>query len=181
MKSEVIAQRYAEGFFSFAKQHFSPEQILGELKGLKAVLRENSEFRRFLESPGILFSEKRKVIESGFNESLSLELKNFIFFLVRKKRVDLLPLIINYLRVKYSHQEALDALLQVSFPLDSELIKLIHEKLEVRFHHRLKMFVHLDPDLLGGMRVRVRNTVIDGSVRGALDILGERLRSVQVA
>lgn len=181
MKSEVIVRRYAEGFIAFAKETLGVEAALEELKNLKTILRENADLKLFFEAPDISFLDKKKSIEKIFQETFSSQLKDFLYLLAQKRRLDLLSEIIDYLRKTYSHQDAWDALLQVSSPLDLEVLQSIQRSGEKRIGHRLKMFVHLDPELLGGVRLTVGNRVFDGSVSGALGELRERLRELRVS
>lgn len=181
MKDSVITERYAEGFFSLAGQVLGLPRTLQELQALKIILRNNPEFKIFLESPVISYTEKTEWIEKVFQPFFSLELRHFISLLVEKRRSEFLDDIIDYLRTKYAYQEERAALLQVSSPLDLDILKAIKEQLEKRVQHRLKLYVHLDGELLGGIRARIGNTLLDGSIEGSLVELREKLLHLKIA
>lgn len=180
MKNSVITERYAEGFFSLAREVLGLPQTLQELQTLKSILRTNPEFKIFLESPVISCTEKTQWIEQVLQPFFSSQLRHFISFLVGKRRSEFLDDIIDYLRMKYEYQEERAALLQVSSPLDLEMLKAIKEQLEKKVQHRLKLYVHLDGELLGGIRARIGNTLIDGSIEGSLVELREKLLQLKV-
>ena len=180
MKDVVIAQRYAEGFFSLAQEVLGLERTLEELKALKSILRNNPELEMFLESPIISYKQKEELIEKVFQSHFSLELRHFLCLLVEKRRSEFLEDIIDYVRTKYARQEEMAALLQVSSPLDLEILQSIKQQLEKKMQHRLKLFVHLDAELLGGIRAKIGNTLIDGSIDGSLVELKERLLHLKV-
>jgi len=70
-------------------------------------------------------------------------------------------------------------LLKTSFPLEPDLIQLIREGLERKFQRKLKLQSKLDRNLLGGVKVIMGNTVIDGSVRKRLEGLREKLDALR--
>ncbi len=180
MKDDVIARRYAEGFFSLAREILGLPRTLEELQALKFLLRDNPEFKMFLESPTISYAQKAEWIEKVFQPFFSAELRHFLCLLVEKRRSKFLGDIIDYLRMKYAYQEERAALLQVSSPLDIEVLEAIKGQLEKKIQHRLKLYVHLDGELLGGIRAKIGNTLIDGSIAGSLVALKERLLQLKV-
>ncbi len=180
MKNSVITERYAEGFFRLAREVLGLPHTLQELQVLKSILRNNPEFKIFLESPAISYKEKTEWIEKVFESIFSVELCYFLSFLVEKRRSEFLGDIIDYLRMKYAYQEERAALLQVSSPLDIEMLEAIKKQLEKKVQHRLKLYVHLDAELLGGIRAKIGNTLIDGSIDGSLVELKERLLHLKV-
>ena len=180
MKDDVIAQRYAEGFFSLAREVLGLERTLEELQSLKSILRDNPELKMFLQSPIISYAQKAELIEKVFQFQFSLELCHFLCLLADKRRSELLGDIIDYLWIKYARQAQINTILQVSSPLNLEILQSIKEKLEKKMQHRLKLFVHLDTELLGGIRAKIGNTLIDGSIDGSLIELKEKLLHLKV-
>ena len=72
MKDNVIIERYAEGFFSLAREVLGLPRTLEELQALKSVLRDNSELKIFLESPIISYAQKAELVEKVFHSHFSL-------------------------------------------------------------------------------------------------------------
>lgn len=180
MKDKIISKRYTEAFLGFAKEGIGREAAVGELKSLKIVLHSNPELGNFLINPQFTLPEKKAVVEHTLGAFFSAETLQFLKLLLEKERFELIDGICDYARVTYSRQEALEALLTSSYPLDVKVISELKSKLERKFKRKLNLYLDLDPGLLGGVRVRVGNTLIDGSVRRRLEELKEKLSQVQV-
>lgn len=69
------------------------------------------------------------------------------------------------------------ALVKVAIPLRQEEIAELERVLARRFHRPLYLDIEIDPSVLGGVWVRVGDIVIDGSVRGKLEMLRHYLRT----
>ena len=181
MISQIVVKRYAEAFIGFARETIGLDKALEELKSLRGnVMRDNPEFLDFLENKEMTFAEKCDLIDKVLDDNFSQETKYFIRMLIDKGRISILNDVIEYIRVNYSYGEQLEVLLKTSTPLDLPLIKKIQDKLSAKLHRKLKFYIDLDGDLLGGVQVRVGNKLIDGSVRKRLDELREKLLTVRV-
>lgn len=181
MKETILEKRYAEAFLSFAKESIGIDRAVEELKGIKIIICENPEMEEFLYNLEITHIEKCEFIDKVFNEVFSNETRHFLKFLLEKKRISHLRGICDYVRVKYSHGESLEVLLSTSYPLELELIQKIKIKLGEKFRKKINLFLELDPNLLGGIQVRIGNNIIDGSVRRRLEELKEKLMTLQVS
>jgi len=181
IKDEIIVKRYADAFMGFLKENIGVEKGLLDFKDLKdAVIRNNPEFMHFLQSQEITYTEKCDFIDKIVRDGFSEELREFLKLLIRKDRINKLADIMEYIRTAYSYIGEEDVLLKTSFPLDIELIKTIEERLQKKSQKKLKFYIDLDGELLGGVQVIIRNTVIDGSVRRRLDELKEQLMAIKV-
>lgn len=179
MKNKIIAQRYAEAFLSYARLNFGFEKAINELKDLKILFYENPELPKFLENMEILFAEKCEVIDKVLKD-FSEETRQFLKLLLDKGRIKNIIDICDYVRLNYAHQEALDALVKTSYPLELKLIESIKKHFEQKIKRKLSLHIELDADLLGGVEVIIGNKVFDGSVKKKLDDLREKLMSVRV-
>lgn len=182
MKDDVLARRYADAFFSYASQTCGEEKAVEDFIGVRALLLENREqILNFLDTPSITLLEKEAFIDKFFCEGFSGELRQFLRLLLKKDRIDKLWDIAEYIRVNYLYGQRTRALLKTSFPLELDLIQLIIERLEKKFQRRLKLYIELDGNLLGGVKVIMGNTVIDGSVRKRLEGLKTKLDAIRTS
>ena len=180
MSDHVLVRRYAEGYIQSVQGTVGQENALEELKSFKMILREHPDFKLFLETPVILHSEKFRLVERVC-EGYSAEFKNFLFFLIEKRRIGLLAEIMDYLRLQYAHQAETYTLLKVSSVLDLEIIQEIKEKLQKKLNQPLKLYIQLDGDLLGGINATAGNTFMDGSIQGSLRQLKEKLMQLKMS
>ncbi|MDO8747580.1 MAG: ATP synthase F1 subunit delta [Candidatus Omnitrophota bacterium] len=182
MKDDVVARRYADAFFSYASQTCGEEKAVEDFISVRALLLENRELiLNFLDTPSITLLEKEAFIDKFFGEGFSTELRQFLRLLLKKDRIDKLWDIAEYIRVSYLYGQRTRALLKTSFPLELDLIRLIIEKLEKKFQRKLKLYIELDGNLLGGVKVIMGNTVIDGSVRKRLEGLKTKLDAIRTS
>jgi F-type H+-transporting ATPase subunit delta len=66
---------------------------------------------------------------------------------------------------------------RVAAPLDDQTVQALHDALIRVFKRPLELDIEVKPDILGGVWVRVGDTVIDGSLTGKLETLRHHLRS----
>lgn len=180
MKEKIAAKRYGDAFISYAKESIGTERAVDELKNLKLVIHSNPAFEKFLYNPQIPNKEKYAVIDKVFVEEFSQEAAHFLKLLLDKERIKIIFEICDYVRVAYAHGETVEALLKTSYPMDLELIQEIKKKIEIKLQKKLNLYLDLDPDLLGGAQIRIGNFIIDGSVRGRLEELKEKLKAVKI-
>ena len=177
----TLIKRYAEGFLEYTKDSIGFEQSLEELKNLREVFRENSEFKEFLENPAINYMEKCDTIEKVMATGFSQEITYFLKLLLKKGRIDRFEDIAEYARVKYSHGKRIKALLNTSYLLDTDMIALLKGSLEKKLHSGLQLYVNITPEILGGIRVLFENKILDGSVKKRLEDMKRKLMAVKVA
>lgn len=76
MKDKILASRYAEAFMGYASKVNSLQDIVGELKGLKMIIRDNPEIQRLFKSRELTYAEKcaflDTVLGARFPRSLSI-------------------------------------------------------------------------------------------------------------
>jgi F-type H+-transporting ATPase subunit delta len=179
-KDNILVKRYAEAFIGFAKDTIGKDFALEDLKNLRnTIIHENPGFLEILRSLEITYSEKCEFLDNVLKEGFAEETKHFLKFLLQKGHIDKIVDIVEYLRITYVYGEE-GALLKTSFPLDLDLIKEIEDKLESKFNKKFKFYIDLDATLLGGVQVIIGNKIIDGSIRGRLEEIKERLRAVRV-
>lgn len=165
----------------FADKTIGPEKALDDLQELNgAVVHDNPEFLKILENPRITYAEKNDFIGRVLGKNISREVVNFIKLLIAKERIARFGDIVDFLIINYIHKEKKALLLKTTSALDLELIKKIEAGLEKNFNRKFKFYIHLDGNLLGGITAQIGNMVIDGSIRGRLRELKNRLEELKV-
>lgn len=176
----TLTTRYAEGFLEYAKEKMSLQDALEEMQNMKNVFRDNPEFMGFLENPSINYIEKCGVVDKVLAAGFSQEIRNFLKLLLKKSRINKFTKIAEYARIKYAHGKKVRALLYTSYLMDTELMKKIKNTLEEKLQAKLQLYVNLDPDMLGGVRLVIGNKVFDGSVKKRFYDLKRKLLAAKV-
>jgi F-type H+-transporting ATPase subunit delta len=180
MKDEIVVKRYADAFMGFAKETVGLERALRDLKNLKHIINNNPEFLEFLKSASVAYSQRFGFIDKILEEDFSEELRHFLKLLLEKGRIGMFLDISEYIRINYTHIGKTEVVLKTSFPLDLELIQAIEEKLEDKFKKKFKFYLDLDGRLLGGVQIKIGNTLLDGSLRRRLEDLKDKLMAARI-
>jgi F-type H+-transporting ATPase subunit delta len=166
---EEIAEVYARSLFEIAKEHDQLDEIREELGEFADVLAENRQLQVFFFSPYFSSEEKKdnvpKVIEGG-NEYFV----RFLQVLAEKHRLPVLFRIRRAFDEMWAkEQRLLEVSVTSAVPLDEETVKGIGDKIEEQTGQRVALSSAVDPELIGGIVIRVGNKVLDASVRNRLE------------
>jgi F-type H+-transporting ATPase subunit delta len=175
---EEIAEVYSRALFEVAQEHDALDRVHDELTEFTDALEDedNRELRLFFYSPYFSSEEKSNAVEkvvTGADERLV----NFLKLLAERHRMPVLPRIRReFDRLWAEENKLLEVSVTAAVELDDELVKDIGQRIEEQTGRTVELSSNVDPDVLGGLIVRVGNMVLDASVRNRL----ERIRK-QVA
>jgi F-type H+-transporting ATPase subunit delta len=149
-------------------------QQLGEFTTAYAI---SAELRNFLNSPAVAKAEKRGVAEKiATRLGASKIVRNFLFVVIDHQRTQLLPEILkSFQEVVRQRQGIAEAEIVSPAVLSDDQKKTMTKTLEQLTGKKVEAKFALDPQLLGGVVVRVGDTIYDGSLRNRLNDLRERL------
>lgn len=169
MISESLARRYSLALFNIAVSRNELERIKDEYKLLCDLLDSNKKFRSFLYSPQMDREEKKRTIKTIFGDKISKTLLHFLFLLLDKKRQTLTEKIYSHFETLYNnHYNKAAITVRPAVSLDTAMLDEIRRGFEKRLNKTITIIEVVDPSLIGGLQVRVNNTVYDASVAGKL-------------
>ncbi len=175
MRGGVLARRYAQPLFEVAREKDELERIFGDLKSLVQALTDSPELKGYLSDPSVEKHDKKSVIEKIF-EGASIYTLNFMRVLIDKNRPEVLWVTYSLFRdMLNEHRGISTGVVETAVTLEDADFAEIKSVLENRFASRLDLERQVNPDLLAGLRVRIGNVVLDGSVRNRLTRLKEIL------
>ena len=174
---EEIAEVYARSLFQVAMDQNQLDEIHEQLDEFADVLSENRQLQLFFFSPYFSSDEKKdgvaKVIDGG-NEYFV----RFLELLAEKHRLPVLFRIRRELDSLWAkEQRLLEVSVTSAVDLDEETVKGIGKKIEEQTGHRVELAARVDPDVIGGLVIRVGNMVLDASVRNRLERLRRQVAS----
>ncbi|MDD5044581.1 MAG: ATP synthase F1 subunit delta [Candidatus Omnitrophica bacterium] len=181
IRGEIIVRRYCEAFIEFTEHTIGLERCVEQIKALKNIIAHNPEFMELLLSPAITQAEKFRFIDEVLKDNFSQEISFFLKLVVEKGRTMFLTGMLDYIRVNYSHGEAVEAVLKSANLLDIETIKEIQKKVQIKLGKKMYFYLELDPSLLAGVEVAVGNTVIDGSLKRRMEDLRHELKMTKIS
>jgi len=163
--------------YEISKENSELDKIEEEMKSLKKLLEESSEFKEMILSPTITKEEKKNVIsliakKNNFSENL----KKFLGYLAIKNRLFFLGKIIeSFLNLVSNSKGELKAKLISSKELSSTEQKKIQIELSQNFKSKLKIDYEYNPDLIGGLIIQVGSVMVDTSIKTKLKKLEKNM------
>jgi F-type H+-transporting ATPase subunit delta len=168
---EELATVYARSLFDVARDHGKLDVIAGQLAAFTDALADSEELRVFLYSPYFSTSE----IEAGLGKLLTGPdelFSNFLALLVEKRRMPALPLIrLRFEALLDQANNVLPVAVTSAIALDDQDVKGIGERIAQQTGQRVELTSNVDPDILGGIVLRVGNSILDASIRNRLEQL----------
>jgi F-type H+-transporting ATPase subunit delta len=172
---EEIAEVYSRALFEVAKEHDVVDRIHDELAEFTDGLRENRELQLFFFSP--YFSSEEK--QEGVRRILDGADERFVRFLELVAERHRMPVIFRIKRAFDDLWAEEKRLLPVSVTsaveLDESLVRDIGDRIRRETGREVELESRVDPDVLGGLVLRVGNMVVDASVRGRLEQLRKQV------
>jgi ATP synthase F1 delta subunit len=173
---EEIAEVYSRALFDVAKEHDILDDVHDQLGQFADELDKNHDMQVFFFAPYFSSQEKKdgigKLIE-GANEHF----ERFLELLAERHRMPAVFRIRRAFNDLYAEErKLLPVTVTSAVELDKGIVKDIGKKIEEQTGRKVELTAKVDPDVIGGLVMRVGNMVMDGSIRARL----ERLRK-QVA
>ncbi len=177
MSNQVVANRYADALFQLAKEKNQLESVANELDLVKEVAESTPQFIRYLTHPKVTSTEKRKFIQTTFGQSLSEMSLHTLFLLIDRKRIDSLILMIKQFQaLAYEASGMAEAIVYSAKPLTEEEKQQVALTFAKKVNKGNLVVVNIvNPDLLGGIKVRIGDYIYDGSIQAQLGKLEREL------
>ena len=181
MRRHPVAGTYAGALLAIGQERNEVEAYDEELHGLAELFANSREFRVFFENPKVPQSDKLSVLDKTLKGKVSDTVLNLLKVLVKRGRQELFG------QVSVAYTEALDesrgrtkVVITTASPIDpalkAELVGLVGSKL----NREIVPAERVDENLLGGMTIRIGDTVIDGSVRTKLNRVRESVGALRI-
>ncbi len=179
MKDILAAQRYAGALLELVKPLGKDEEAEAELVAFSETLRASPELERVLNHPKLSTEDRKRLISklySGTAGEIYPILVQFFGVLFQKNRFSLIhEIAASFKRIADEAQGQALAEIKTAVPLDASAQGKIAAKLERITGLKITIKNQTDPSLIGGVLVKVRNRVIDGSVRNRVDEIKKAL------
>ena len=172
-KRDSAPRRFAEAAFQIATRDGSIESWRRELE--EAAATAEGQLMEVLANPALALDERLKAADGVFAK-LSQPVRNLIFLLVRRHRIEQLPRVVaEFVRLDDRAQGITHASATSAAPLTDLELRALTARLEQMTGGRVALATDVDESLLGGLIVRIGDRLIDGSVRGRLERLRNQL------
>ena len=176
MMEERASRRYAQALFLAAVGENAVDRVEADLTALRDLWESFPDLGRLLENPDLGRREKGEFIDRVFPGGLSPVVRRFLGLLLTKKRIGIFPEAVrDYHEIAEAHRGQSDAEVVTRAPLEPEQRRSLADRLGRVTGKRIRLVERIDPAVIGGVRVQIRDRVIDGTLRFQLAELRENL------
>lgn len=173
----TVARPYAEAVFSLASEQKRLDAWHEALVWLAAMV-DNPDVAQAVTNPKHTAQEIEALMLDLLGQRGDDAVKRFVATLIENNRLMLLPEIARqYQALKDAAENEAKAVVDTAFPLSDGEVAELASRLSKRYGKTVRIEVNVVTDLIGGVRVRIGDDVIDASVRGKLDELAASLKN----
>ncbi len=171
----TIARPYAVAAFKLAKEHNALAKW-SEMLGFATAVVNDAQMKTYIEDPKVVSSDLEATFLKVSGDKLNEHGQNLIKVLVEYGRLSILPAITQaFEELKALDEGTLEAqIIAAAKPSAAEVNDLV-KRLEAKFGKKIEASVSVDPEIIGGIKIIVGDTVIDASVKGQLQNLAYTL------
>ena len=164
-----IAKMYGGSLYDLAAEEGLEPRILGELDEAAAIFKDDPAYLHLLSIPSIPKKERCALLDEAFRGQIHPYLLNFLKILCEKGTLRELSGCARAYRVRYNAAHGiLEATATSAVALTKEQAARLQEKLEAVTGKQIDLKTKVDPAVLGGIRLDIEGTELDGTVQNRL-------------
>ena len=153
--------------------------VESDLEKLNSAIRESDDLAALVNNPQITRQAAGKAMDGVAGLlGLSTLTKNFLGVLAGNRRLSALPGMVRaFAAIAAAHRGEVTAQVTSAHPLDDAQLAALAAKLKTREGRDVKLKTAVDPDILGGLVVRIGSQMIDSSIRTRLNSLAQAMKA----
>ena len=172
-----IHKVYARALVELAEEQGVLEEVAGQVLDLADILRKEHRMRRLLTTPALGVDERGRILENIFRGRVHELIYDFLLMLNRKNRLGLAPGVIFAFKEVYDELHgALEIEAYVAQPIDDVVRQRITEAIAGVLGRQVVVHDHEDRSVIGGLKLKVGDQLIDRTVATRLKRLRRRIR-----
>ena len=172
---EEIAQVYARALFEVADERDALDEVREQLDAFADAMNENRDLAVFFFSPYFSVAEKKDGLKRAV-DGANPEFQNFLEALIERHRM---PAIFR-IRTEFDSlwdeaRKLLPVQIVSAVELDSDTVQSLGERIGQQVDRKIELSSEVDPDILGGIVLRVGNLILDASIKNRLEQLRKQV------
>jgi F-type H+-transporting ATPase subunit delta len=182
MLNKSVARRYAEAFFSIAREASKIDDYQTELGSIVQSIQGTEGLTEYFAHPMIPTREKKELANKIFGKAVSPLTLNFLLLVLDKKRQTYLELIYKEFEAMADESRNIKkAELISAMAVSDEDVKSLSETLSRSTGKTIQLKLSVDPTILGGVKIRMGDKIIDASVAKKLEMLKKNLKAAKIS
>ncbi|MBQ7547737.1 MAG: ATP synthase F1 subunit delta [Clostridia bacterium] len=175
MRSEV-QHEYGGALWMLAVEDGRTEQMLEDVRALRAVLADTPEYIRLIRCPDIPLDERIALLDTAFRGKVCDHVLHLMQLLAERGHFGYLPDCLDEFCRRYDEANNIENVTVISaVPLTREQKQALGEKLSQKMRKNVRLTATVDPSVMGGIRVETEGASLDGTVRKRMDSIRESL------
>ena len=167
-----IARMYGGSLYDLAAEEGLETRILDELDEAAKLIRDDPEYLRLLSTPSIPKKERCALLDEAFRGQVHLYVLNFLKILCENGTLRELPGCARAYRIRYNAAHGiLEATAITAIAMTAAQTEQLRQKLETITGKKIDLATKIDPSVLGGIRLDIEGTELDGTVQNRLATL----------
>lgn len=177
MSLESVASRYAAALYELGVEQGNLATLSDEIRRVADTYASSAELRAILDNPIVPEAPRTAILKEVCERlSLSTSAKNAIALLAQRQRLAALPFVARGLaKLTDERTGVVRASVISATKLDEGYYGRLQREMETRTGRKVVLERAVDPQLIGGVVVRIGDRIIDGSLRTRLDTLQSKL------
>ncbi len=169
MDQSKITVRYARALFSLGKESGVIKSLYQDIQTINALFRQSEELQQVLSNPVIRVSQKKTIISKILQDHVGDMALRFIFLITDNKRETEIPGICrNFIDLVRADQGIIPATVTTYGHLSEESLFSIRKILEHETGKTIELSDKINPSIIGGMILRIKDQQYDGSISSQL-------------
>ena len=175
--AKQVSKTYGSALFEVAKEKNALDTILEEVLFVKQTMLDNQDLNKLLLHPNIEKEEKIKVIENIYKGKISDEITGLMTMLVDKGHVKDFIAVFDYVihAIKEEKGIGIANITSAVSLSDAQKNKIENKLVATTKYHKIEGIYQVDSGLIGGLVIRIADTVVDSSLRTQLEKLSKQL------
>ena len=175
--SDTAASRYSLALYELAEENKHVKEIEDQSSALIKLVDESKDFELIVRNPTNKKENQINVINKiSEHYNFNILLKNFLCFLVEKRRLFFLQNILrNFVDICSQKRGEVKARLVAAKQLNENEISKIKDELSKDFTKKIKLDYKYEPSLIGGLIIQVGSVMIDTSINNKLKQLENKM------
>ena len=168
---EELAQVYARSLFEVAREQNKLDVLREQLGQFADAMKQNRELELFFFSPYFSTKEKQEGLEKLL-DGADDRFMNFLKLLIENHRMPVIyRLRREYERLWERENRLLPVVVTSAVELDQQAVKDLGDRIGERTGNTVALTTRVEPDIIGGIVIRVGNSILDASIRNRLEQL----------
>ncbi|MCE1166314.1 MAG: ATP synthase F1 subunit delta [Bacteroidetes bacterium] len=180
MQSKLI-YRYSSALYEASVESKSVKKIAADCAGLIDLIKQSSELQLLFRSPVIDRLKKEKILTALFKGRINGLTLNLLILLVKNGReINTSDVLEGYLNMLDEEEGIIKPVFTSAVELTDKEKTKIKKDLDEMSGKEAQPVYEVDPGIIGGFTIRMKDSIIDGSVKRQLELMKQSLRTKSI-